>query len=85
MINSLNPTAGTNYNSFSALIMTYLHSSLWLYITVNVAAGTYSTPVTFTTIDGCKSATNSITIDGTDSSTTILTHNGATQYDGYFF
>ncbi|KAA3648987.1 MAG: T9SS C-terminal target domain-containing protein, partial [Bacteroidetes bacterium] len=78
-INSLNPTAGTNYNSFSALISDLSSFGVCGPVTVNVAAGTYTTSITLGAITG-TSATNTITIDGGDSSTTIITHNGATQY-----
>ncbi|MCB0802150.1 MAG: right-handed parallel beta-helix repeat-containing protein, partial [Flavobacteriales bacterium] len=74
----------TTYTSFQSLINDLSSNGICGPVTINVAAGTYSTPVTIESING-TSATNTITFDGGDSSSTIITHNSNGQYGTVLF
>ncbi len=62
-INTASPTAGTNYQTFSAAVSALTTSGISAPVTFNVMAGTYTEQITIPAITGASS-TNTITIKG---------------------
>jgi len=73
------PASGTNFIDFASLTNTLNNYGVCGTAVVNIANGTYSTPLILDNVPGLD-ANNTLTIDGGDSSLTIISHDGSTNF-----
>jgi len=78
-VNPALPASGTNFVDFASLTATLNNYGVCGTAVVNVANGTYNSPIVLDNVPGLD-ASNTLLIDGGDSSMTIVTHDGSTNF-----